>query len=186
MRIVLARHGKPKLPAFGWLSPRQMKDWIECYNQAGIEAESIPAEIKNMAAASGVVASSTAARCIQSVQGLGCGASMMTDALFLEAGLPYLAWHVPKLPASVWTVVFRLAWLWGFSANAESRAVAVLRAKAAADRLITLAQKHESVFLMGHGVMTVLIANHLRSMGWVGPSRPAGRHWGISVYRMPV
>jgi hypothetical protein len=186
MQIILARHGKPKLPAFGWLSPQQMKNWIESYNQAEIETESIPVETRNIAVASGAVVSSTASRCTQSVQSLGCAAPIITDALFLEAGLPYLTWHVPKLPASVWAVIFRLAWLLGFSANAESRSAATLRAKVAADRLITLAREHESVFLMGHGIMTALIANHLRALGWIGSNRPRHQHWEFSVYHMPV
>lgn len=184
MRIILARHGKPKLPSFGWVSPQQMKGWIECYNQAEIEAESIPVETKAIANASGIVASSTALRCVQSVQGLGYGASAITEEIFREADLPCLMWRVPKLPVSVWAGVFRLAWLCGFSANAESRSAAMLRAQVAADRLIALAQEHGSVFLMGHGVMTVLIAKHLRSLGWAGSNRPHNRHWQFSVYHV--
>jgi broad specificity phosphatase PhoE len=186
MQIILARHGKPKLPAFGWISPRQMKDWIECYNRAEIEAESIPVKTKDAATASGVVVSSTAPRCIQSIQALGCKAPIITETVFLEADLPYLTWRVPKFPASVWAVMFRLAWLRGFSANAESRPAAVLRAKIAADRLITLAQEHKSVFLMGHGVMAALIADHLRALGWVGSSRSPNKYWGFSVYHLPA
>ena len=182
MQIILARHGKPKLPCLGWVSPRQMKGWIECYNQAEIEAESIPVETKAVANASGVVASSTAQRCVQSVQGLGYGASAIIDTVFREADLPYLMWGAPKLPVSVWASVFRLAWFCGYSPNAESRSTAMLRAQAAANRLIALAHEHGSVFLMGHGVMTMLIAKHLCSLGWVGASRPHNRHWQYRVY----
>lgn len=181
MQIILARHGKPKLPSFGWVSPREMGGWIDSYNQAEVEADGIPAETKNVANSSGVVATSTALRCVQSVQGLGCGVAI-AESIFREAELPYLMWQFPKLPVPLWAGLFRLAWLFGFTPNAESKSEAMLRAKEAASRLVSLAQEHGSVFLMGHGVMTLLIAKHLRSLGWVGAARPHNDYWQFSVY----
>jgi hypothetical protein len=38
MEIVLARHGKPKLRHWDWITPRQMREWIQIYN---VRADSI-------------------------------------------------------------------------------------------------------------------------------------------------
>ena len=57
-----------------------------------------------------------------------------------------------------------------------------MRAHYAAGRLVTLAKKNGSVFLVGHGIMTMLIAKQLLSMGWVGPKRPVNKYWQFSVY----
>ena len=57
------------------------------------------------------------------------------------------------------------------------------RARGAATRLIEIAGEHQSVFVMGHGIMTALIVKELIEMGWVGPKRLAHGYWQFSVYR---
>jgi hypothetical protein len=44
MEIILARHGKPNLNHWAWITPRQTKDWIKFYNQADILIENVPLE----------------------------------------------------------------------------------------------------------------------------------------------
>ena len=182
MRIVLARHGKPKLHHWAWITPHQMKEWIAAYDQADILVEGVPSETMEVAASSGILVSSTLPRCVQSAKYLGRANSLVVEEIFCEAALPYLHWHFPKLPLSIWGVIFRLAWFCGFSSNAESIAQANDRACAAAQRLIQLAKENGSVFLVGHGIMTMLIAKHLFAMGWVGPRRPVNQYWQFSVY----
>jgi hypothetical protein len=87
------------------------------------------------------------------------------------------------LPVAVWVGVFRAAWFCGYSANSESLAMARSRACSAAAKLIELAREHQSVFVMGHGIMTALIARQLTRSGWMGSKRPAHGFWQFSVYR---
>ena len=182
MEIVLARHGKPKLRHWAWITPRQMREWIQIYNAAEIFLNEIPLDTVEKASIAGIVVSSTLTRCVQSARALCKDNSLVIEEMFCEADLPYGNWNVPKLPLSVWGVLFRLAWFCGYSANSESFVQAEMRAHSAAGRLVTLAKENGSVFLVGHGIMAMLIAKQLLSMGWVGPKRPVNKYWQFSVY----
>jgi broad specificity phosphatase PhoE len=182
MHIVLARHGKPKPHHWAWITPLQMKEWIAAYDQADILIEGVPSDTMEAAASSGIVVSSTLPRCVQSANYLGRGNPLVIEEMFCEAALPYLHWRFPKLPFSIWGIIFRLAWFYGFSSNAESFAQANERACIAAQRLVQLAKENDSVFLVGHGIMTMLIAKHLLTMGWVGSKRPVNKYWQLSIY----
>ncbi len=183
MQIVLARHGKPNLQYKSWITPREMKEWIDAYNRADVLLDDVPADTLSTANASGIVVSSTLPRSIQSAQYLVQRKTFLIEPAFCEADLPYSHWPFPKLPLAMWSVGFRLAWFSGFSQNAEPLAHAKSRAIAATERLIDLAEEHGSVFLVGHGIMMMLIAKELRLLGWTGPKRPADKYWQYSIYR---
>lgn len=182
MRIVLARHGRPNLRDARGVVPREMGKWIENYNDAEVLLEGVPRETVEAARESGVVVASTLRRSMQSADYLSNSRTLLSEQVFCEAGLPYAHWHFPRLSASAWAAFFRLAWFLGYSANAESVENAEARAQAATERLIHLANEHDSVFLVGHGVMTTLIAKHLLALGWAGPARPAHDFWQFSTY----
>jgi broad specificity phosphatase PhoE len=186
MEIILARHGKPNFKLWSWITPRQMKDWIKFYNQADILIENVPLETLKKATESGVIVSSTLSRCVQSAQQLIRDRALLTEEIFCEADLPHMLWRFPKLPLSVWGIVFRLAWFCGFSANAEPLVRATTRARNAAERLVELSRENGSVFHVGHGIMTMLIAKQLLASGWTGPKRPVNKYWQYSVYRAPA
>jgi broad specificity phosphatase PhoE len=182
MEIILARHGKPNVQHQAWITPRQMKDWIQLYDQADLLAEEMPPATLKKAAESGVIVSSTLRRCVQSAQQLTRNRAIPAEEVFCEAELPHPDWHFPRLPLWVWGALFRLAWFGGFFANSEPFAQTAVRARSAAERLVELARENGSVFLVGHGIMNMLIARKLLALGWAGPMRPAGKHWQFSVY----
>jgi broad specificity phosphatase PhoE len=186
MEIVLARHGRPKLRQWSWITPGQFAEWIRAYDQAGIFVEEVPPHIRAKAVQSPWIVSSPLPRCEQSAQALAPLRQIDKEELFREAGLPHAFWRFPRLPSSVWTVIFRAAWFCGYSTNSESLVMARNRARSAALRLIDLAREHQSVFLVGHGIINTLIAKELIRQGWMGPSRPAHRHWRFSVYRHDI
>lgn len=186
MRIILARHGRPDLPVGAWIAPRQMREWIVHYDQADLTGDEAPAATLAAAADAALIVSSPLRRCRQSAQRLAPQRAVLSEEIFREADMPYPAWRYPRLPLAVFGVCFRLAWFCGFSRHAETLAEAQARAGAAAQRLIGLAEEHGSVFLMGHGVMTLLIARQLQAQGWTGPKRPANRHWQFSIYGAPA
>ena len=74
-------------------------------------------------------------RCTQSAALLRQDKQILADPIFGEPDLPHPSWRFPKLPLSVWGVLFRLAWFCGFSSNAESVSDATARARSAAERL---------------------------------------------------
>jgi broad specificity phosphatase PhoE len=183
MEIVLGRHGKPKLDQWALIAPRQLAHWIRAYNAADILIDDIPPQTPKKAARSGIIVSSPLRRCVQSAQLLGPTQALVIEELLREAGIPYANWGFPRLPLSVWAVIFRVAWFRGYSSNSEPLSQARMRARLAAERLIELAQQHESVFVVGHGIMTMLIAKELLLRGWSGPKRPANKYWQYCVYR---
>jgi broad specificity phosphatase PhoE len=182
MKIILARHGKPNLEHWAWISPGQMKDWIDTYNQADVLLSEIPTDTMEVTTSSSLIVCSTLRRCLQSAERLDPSRTFLSESVFCEADLPYPLWRFPKLPLSIWGVVLRLAWFCGFSANAESFAEATIRAREATERLIALAKENCSVILVGHGIMTMLIAKQLLAQGWVGPKYPINKYWQFTVY----
>jgi broad specificity phosphatase PhoE len=182
MQIILARHGKPLLNHWAWIAPREMKDWIDRYNQADLVAEPVPAAAVEAATMSAIVITSTLKRCAHSAELLCRERPILVEALFREPDLPHTTWRFPKLPLSFWGVVFRLAWFFGFSGKVESVAQATLRAHSAADILVAITREKGSVLLVGHGIMSMLIAKRLVELGWVGPRRPLNKFWQFSVY----
>jgi broad specificity phosphatase PhoE len=185
MEIVLARHGRPKLDQWTWMAPRQLADWLRAYNEAEVAVEDVPRLVSARAAASGCIITSPLSRCVQSARAVAPTREIGTEDIFCEAGIPYSLWGFPQLPLSVWTILFRMAWFCGYSSNSESLSMATNRARCAAERLIDLAQEHKSVFVMGHAVMTALIAKQLILNGWAGPKRPVHRYWQYCVYQSP-
>jgi broad specificity phosphatase PhoE len=183
MQIILARHGDPMFQHESWIAPRQLAEWIGAYDGAGIVAEDPPRKACAKAAESSLIVSSTAPRCFESARAVAPRREILREDSLREAGLPFARWDSPRLPPPVWTALFRLCWFCGYSSNSESFVAATSRARSAAATLIELAQAHQAVFVMGHGIMNVIIARVLLRHGWIGPRWPAQGHWQFSVYR---
>ncbi|MCQ4345959.1 histidine phosphatase family protein [Pseudomonas stutzeri] len=183
MHITLARHGRPDLHLDSWLAPMAMSEWLDHYDRAGVVDESVPTATLAQAAAARLLVSSPLPRCVQSAERLAPGREVLCEAVFCEAELPCPHGFSPRLPPRAWEALFRLAWFYGLTALARPRPATERRAREAAQRLIRLAHAHDSVFLVGHGLMILLIARELRALGWQGPPRPISRYWQCSVYR---
>lgn len=183
MHITLARHGKPDLHLDSWIEPMEMHDWLRHYDRAGIAPGAVPPAIRAQADAARLLASSPLPRSLQSAQHLAAGREVLCDELFCEAELPCPHWSCAKLPPLAWSAMFRLAWFYGVSMHAAPLPRSRWRAHQAALRLIELARENDSVLLVGHGLMTMLIARELLALGWQGPKRPVSGYWQCSVYR---
>lgn len=180
MQITLMRHGKPQLPATGWIAPRGMQQWIKNYNDSEVQTDAIPHACFNVAAAATFIATSTLKRAELSATALGQKVSM-ADAVFCEAELPYSLWPAPRLPPQAWAVFFRLLWLCGYSRGAASHQATRIRAKAATRQLISAAN-NGPVLLVGHGVMNRYIGKELRNAGWTAAAGHGDSHWGMGIY----
>lgn len=186
MEIVLGRHGRPEVDQSRWIAPRTLGHWIAEFNDGGILSGQIPQSTSLAAARCKVIVASPLRRSYQSAQLLASSQLVVTEDLIREADMPHASWWLPVLPITVWLVIFRIAWYCGYSRNAESSSDASMRAKVAADRLVDIARQHDSVFVVGHGIMTTLIARQLLQSGWSGPRHPANAYWGHCVYRFPT
>lgn len=181
MQITLMRHGKPILAETGWVTPREMKAWIESYDSSDVNTDLVPQQCFMAAKSAKVIATSTLRRARLSAEALGETVSM-ADPVFSEAELPHSLWSAPRLPPKVWAVFFRLSWLCGYSRGAASSRSTRLRAKSAATRLVMAASKGP-VLLVGHGIMNRYIGRELQKLGWtLSDSAHMNCHWGIGVY----
>jgi broad specificity phosphatase PhoE len=186
MEIVLGRHGRPEVDQSKWITPRTLGHWIAEFNDGGILIGQIPRSTSLAAARCKIIVASPLRRSHQSAQLLASSQVVVTADSIREAGMPHPNWRLPVLPVKFWLALFRIAWYCGYSHNAESRSEAWMRAKVATDRLIDMAHAHHSVFVVGHGIMTTLIARRLLQAGWSGPRRSVNAYWGHHAYRSPT
>jgi broad specificity phosphatase PhoE len=185
MKIVLLRHGKPDMPVFGKLNASEMCQWIQSYNSVSIDQKLPPsANVSEMAANCKAVVCSDLPRSIESADILKAKAGhvIISDVIFREMDLPYANWNLLRLPPAIWIAMFRTLWFLGFSSQYESYYAARRRAIIGAQRLKKLAAEHESVLLVGHGLLNRFVAKELLSTGWEGPATPGKQYWEFGVY----
>lgn len=188
MRIILLRHGKPKIDLHSMLKNRcasaDLENLINSYDLAGLSVdEKITDEVIEMATTCNIVIHSDLQRSIDSAKALGLHeVHHYSDALFREPTPPFAHWKYPKLTLLSWFILFRALWYLGYSNNGESISSARKRATQGAEKLKILAKKHDSVILVGHGFINRFIAKALLSSGWKGPKVPGNNYWEYGVY----
>ena len=180
MEIVLLRHGKPDVDLTGNFNAVKLKQLVVDYLEASIK-DSAPVELKNQFNSHYVVCSNLE-RSIQSANKIGFDKINYSDVLFSETNLPHFDRSLFTLPASMWVIMLRLFWLFGFSKNGESLTQAKLRSRRATSKLIKIAEENNKVILVGHGLMNRLIANNLRQLGWQGSPSPGKKYWSYGKY----
>lgn len=184
MRIVVLRHGMPKIDSSVRVTPAEFGLWVKRYDVAGIRDDCEPSQLAmSQVSQCAFVVCSNLPRSLESAKALGIESIGVCDASFREVGMPYANWHFPKAPLAVWLVLFRLMWALGYSENAEPFKVAKKRARDCANRLAELAATHGTVLFVGHGSLNWLIARHLKAMGWSGPKSAPRKFWEFGVYR---
>jgi len=183
VRIVLLRHGKPDVPDFAKLQAKDVKTWIASYNAAGLAVNDSPhVAAVTVSKACNYIVCSDLPRSIESAKAVGVGRVIKSHAVFREMGLPSCSFPSPKLPANAWAVIFRVLWFLGFSHNCEPLSEAKRRAVNGAKLLVKAAEKHQSVLLVGHGLLNRFIARELIKNGWSGPTTPGKKYWDFAVY----
>ena len=183
MEIVIVRHGKPKFMNETPVSANEFTGWIKNYNDSGLSKNSSPSETTlAYAEECMVIVSSTLPRSVDSAKALKAEKLVLSDSLFIEAGLPSASWVLLKLSPKTWAVIFRVLWLFGYSKKSESFKMAKKRATLAVDQLTQLANEYQKVLFVGHGVFNRLLVKELINRGWLGPKKPSSTYWSVSVY----
>jgi len=162
-QIILVRHAEVKID-----NPRiysnQIKTWIEEYNSAPIELSKVSQELKELVENADILLASKLIRTSETLKIFNKEPDY-TFEIFNEAELPYNDLTTFKMPAKIWALLFRIAWLFGYSRNSESYKDTKKRAELAAKKLIDFAKEHENILLVGHGVMNRLIVKALQKRG---------------------
>ena len=162
-KIIILRHAKvninnPKIYA------KDMQRFIDKYNSLEIEQTNISDELKELLNEANFFMTSELKRAKDTLS-LFNKESNLASSLFNEADLPYSNTKGFKLPAKVWAVIFRVAWLFGYSKNATSYKATKLRAKEAANMLLTYLKTNKTIAIVGHGVMNRVIIKELKNKG---------------------
>ena len=182
MKIILIRHAEVDIDKNSFAYAFELKEWIEVYDHAEIKRDFVSkSEIADILNRSDAIVCSTLKRSYDSVALYGKEPHEQ-DELFNEAGLPYANWRWVKLPLSVWALVFRLMWLFGYDKNGESLHDAKLRAKAGAKKLMALSENGKRVTLLGHGLMNRLIGKELLKQGWKAQGKMGSANWAYGVF----
>lgn len=182
MDITLLRHGRPTYKIRGWLKARDLAQAINTYEYAGV-CGSPPMDARDHVRACNAVVCSDLPRSVESAYRLGIKKIHTIDEHYRECELPHFSSGSLILPTKLWVALLRTLWLLGFSRNAESIKDAKNRAKQVAYHLIKLAEEHETVAFVGHGVLNYYVAKELRSLNWHGPKRPRAHYWATNIYR---
>lgn len=186
MSITITRHGKVAPLATDWIRSSKLGHWIDDYNTNGIADDSRPpADLRKIARNTGAIVCSNLRRSVDSAKLLQADRIALKSDLFSEAELPYTGVGHLTLPPGAWTALFRLLWMLGYSSNSESQTQAQARAKKATRKLIQMADIHQDILFVGHGIFNRMVVRELLDNGWKGSRNPSSAYWGYTVYEHP-
>ena len=183
MRIILIRHGRPAIPTNPRTSHREFRSYIDAYEEAGLDPESMPPEeLQDLLGELDAVYTSERKRSVDSARALAPHAELIADPLFSEAPLasppiPLLKMKVPK-----WAVVARILWHAGYHPEIENYRRAKHRAVQAADILIKSAREEGASALVAHGYFNYIIGRELRRRGFRKSGSHRAQFWNSVVY----
>jgi len=184
-RIVLARHGRPDLPAEARqpICGREIGRWYRSYDASGIVAGvDAPAALREAARAAGCVVASDTRRAIESAARLIAADTIRVEASLREVGFPESLDSSLRLSPNLWVLIARAAQMLDRDDDEGGRAAVRARAAAVADRLAQLAADHRSVVAIGHGWFNRFVARELRRQGWHGPRFVRSGYWSSVTY----
>jgi broad specificity phosphatase PhoE len=184
VKIILVRHGKPAIDTAPRTCHRGFRDYIDDYEEAGLDPESAPPEeLLDLVKGLNAVFTSAAPRAHMSARSLLPEAEMIADPLFAEA--PLAAPRIPllKMKVPVWAVMSRILWHAGFHPDIENYRRAKSRAASAADILLTRAKRNQGVaILVAHGYFNAMIGRVLNKRGLKRTGSHRARFWNAVVY----
>lgn len=181
------RHGRPAINTQQWLSALSFGAWVGHYNAAAIDLVNPPpaAAVSQVSQASYVLCS-TLPRSLTSAIALGVQTPDCIDEAFRELEIPHAEWRYPILPVSLWLVLFRMLWVFGYHRHTESFAAAKVRGSNCANTLSQLAGTHGNVLFIGHGSLNWFIARALRQAGWRSSDSTPRQYWQYAVFSRTV
>lgn len=183
-RIILLRHGEVDITNNKSISSKEFKKWIMQYDNSDIKSEfSSKNEISSLLNEADILICSKLKRSIQSLE-IFDKLAFESSEIFNEVQLPSFNTKLVKLKAKTWLVFFRLLWFFGYSKNCESYKSTKQRAQKAALKLMQLSTEHETVVLVGHGIMNKLIQKELILNKWKKTNKSQNKNWDYSVFSL--
>ena len=180
MQIVLVRHGKPEKSQNTRLGSAGFANWVRNYNHSMVAKTSRPNMVFTDSFDDYYVVSSDLPRAVHSCEIALNKSPDLTSALYREMDIPRF-----KLPftlnAWTWVYVNRALWTVGKTGPFESYRQAKIRAKTAAQELITIAQKEGKVIVFAHGYLNLHMRKHFRNYGLKQICK-SSQYWGVTTF----
>jgi broad specificity phosphatase PhoE len=182
-RIILIRHGRPALPAAPRTGHHGFRDYIDAYEDAGLDPDSAPPEeLQDLVSELAAVFTSAKPRAQESARALAPEAELIADPLFAEAPLASPRIPILRMKVSKWAVVARILWHAGYHPEIEGYRKAKHRAAQAADILATRARSDGAAALVAHGYFNFLIGRELRQRGFHKSGSHRAKFWNAVIY----
>ena len=185
MKITLVRHAKVLLPRTESMDATAMNTWLEAYDSAPID-EALPEDeiLKSLLEESRVLVCSALSRTADSLELLNKKPDV-ADSVFNEAEIVLFRLPLLKFTPGTWMMMSRLFSFGGIGSFGRSLQKSRERAERSAEKLIALAQAHESVLLLGHGGMNWLIVKALQQKGWIEEKKTGVKNWDYGIFTEP-
>ena len=175
MKIVLLRHGEPDFVAH-WLEPKNgARRALDLYAESRVTIKP-PVEIQELNTLPDICITSKLARAVDSARLLGVQDPIESE-LFNESELPHPNRLYIPLPWKLFLLIYRLLWLVGFRQNCAGKSRDRQRAREGSRFLSRLAGEHDSVLLLGHGIMNRLLCSELQKIGWSIDAENGSGYW---------
>ncbi|HEX3651823.1 MAG TPA: histidine phosphatase family protein [Rhizomicrobium sp.] len=182
-RIILIRHGRPALPIAPRTCQRGFRDYIDAYEEAGLDPnDAPPEELQDLVAELDAIFTSERRRAHESARALAPNAELIIDPLFAEAPLAGPSIPLLRMRVAKWAVVARVLWYAGHHPNIENYRKAKHRASAAADILVDRARIERTTALIAHGYFNFLIGRELNRRGFRKSGTHRARFWNAVLY----
>ena len=186
IRIILVRHGRPAISTSHRTSHREFRDYIDAYEAAGLDPDSVPPEeLQDLVKELSAVYTSGKPRAQDSARALAPNAELIADPLFVEAPLASPRIPLLRMKVPTWAVMARILWHAGYHPEIEDYRRSKHRAVRAADILTKRAREEGTAALVAHGYFNLIIGRELRRRGF----RKTGSHlvqfWNAVIYDLP-
>jgi len=182
-RVILIRHGQPAIALSPRTGHRGFADYIDAYEAAGLDPESLPPEeLRDLVRELDAVFTSDRPRSTESARALAPHAELLVDPLFAEAPLASPRIPLVALTVPTWAVVSRILWHAGYTPGIEDYRKARHRAGQAADILIARARENGAAALVAHGYFNAMIGHVLRGRGFSRTGSHRVRYWNAVMY----
>ena len=183
MRIILIRHGRPNIPVSPRTSHREFRTYIDAYEEAGLDPESMPPEeLQDLLREIDAIFTSERRRSKDSARALAPHAELIADPLIAEAPLASPPIPLRKMRRAKWAVVARILWHAGYHPEIENYRRAKHRASQAADILVARANRDGAAALVAHGYFNLIIGRELRQRGFAKSGSHRARFWNSVIY----
>jgi broad specificity phosphatase PhoE len=186
--VILVRHGEPALSRRVLLTSAGYRQWWARYEAGGLKpGQTPPPRLLTLAAAAGVILSSTRPRAVETAQAIAGGRPFASEALFIEAPLPSPpAPDWLRLSPRWWGVVSRFWWrVFDYHDGQESRSEAAARARRAALDLTRRAAADGDVVLIAHGYFNFMVGRALAAQGWRRTLDQGFQYWSVRRFEPP-